>query len=1103
MPRRDDLHTILLLGSGPIVIGQACEFDYSGTQAVRALKAEGYRVVLVNNNPASVMTDPRLADRTYVEPLLPATVERVIERERPQALLATMGGQTALNLAVRLAESGVLERYSVELLGARVETIRMAEDRQLFEQTMRGIGIATPRGGFARSAEQARAVARAIGFPLVLRPSFTLGGSGGAVARSFEELDRAVRWALDQSPAGQVLVEESLLGWKEFELEVMRDRADNAVIVCGIENLDPMGIHTGDSITVAPVQTLSDVEYQAMRDDALKAIRALGIETGGCNIQFAVDPRDGKRRVIEVNPRVSRSSALASKATGFPIAKIAARLAVGYTLDELRNDITQVTPASFEPALDYVVVKVPRFAFEKFPGADDTLTTQMKSVGETMAIGRTFAEALGKGLRALEDGGSGLGLDPQLRDPAAVREALRQARPDRIRVLRDGYRAGLTTEELYALTAIDPWFLNGIRAMVEAEEELRRRCATRGGLPSRAELREAKRLGFSDRQLAALCGVDERTLAEHRRAQGVRPVYKAVDTCAAEFEAHTPYLYSCYEDEDEAPRTDRRKVVILGSGPNRIGQGIEFDTCCVEAALALKQQGIETIMVNCNPETVSTDYDVADRLYFEPLTFEDVMEILHRERPDGVIVTLGGQTPLSLARALEREGVPIWGTPAASIDIAEDREKFYELVVKLGLRLPEGAMATDPVQALQHAARIGYPVLVRPSYVLGGRAMTICDNEDDLRAALAGMTGEGPQGVASRVEFGPGRPLLIDRFLEEALEFDVDLLCDGRQAVICGVMQHIEHAGIHSGDSACILPPLGVQKHVLEAMADAARRLALTLRVVGPMNVQFAVQEDRVYVLEANPRSSRTIPFVSRATGRPVAGLAALLMAGKTLAELEVTEEPPPRHVSVKACAFPYHKFPGSDVYPGPEMRSTGESMGAAFRFGPAFAKAYAGIGEPLPRSGAACLSVREQDRMGLVPVATRLRALGFSLFATEGTAQFLREHGFSLEVLARAGGGSPNVVERILARQLQLVLSTPLGPRARRDDEAIRRACVAAGIPFLTTLEAGLAAVAALRELGDRGGDVLCLQELHERRAQPLAGPVLGVQLRVAADHG
>ncbi len=1076
MPRRDDLRCIFVVGSGPIVIGQACEFDYSGTQAVRALKSEGYRVILVNNNPASVMTDPTLADRSYLEPLTPATLERIIERERPDALLPTMGGQTALNLTIALAESGVLERHHIELLGASLQTIRKAEDRALFDAAMREAGLVTARGGFAHDLDEAATIAEGIGFPLVLRPSFTLGGSGGAVVRRRDELEKAVAWALELSMNHEVLLEESLLGWKEFELEVMRDRADNAVIVCSIENLDPMGVHTGDSVTVAPQQTLSDPEYQAMRDEALRAVRALGLETGGCNIQFAVDPLTGSRRVIEVNPRVSRSSALASKATGFPIAKIAARLAVGYTLDEITNDITGVTPSSFEPTLDYVVVKIPRFTFEKFPGSDSLLGTQMKSVGEGMAIGRSFQEALGKGLRGMEDGRAGLGDDEV--PPESILEQLRAPRPGRIFLLRHALRAGISVEELHRVTAIDPWFLGAIAEMVEAEEAIRRRAAA-GGELTVEEMREAKSLGFSDAQLAAFYRVDEREMARRRRALGVRPVYKMVDTCAGEFQARTPYLYSTYEGEEEAQPEEGRKVLVLGSGPNRIGQGIEFDTCCVDAVLALREEGLRTLLVNCNPETVSTDYDISDRLFFEPLTEEDVLEIVHRERPDGVILSLGGQTPLKMARRLKEEGVPIWGTSPESIDRAEDRRRFVELAAELSLRLPESALAESVEEARRAAGEIGYPVLVRPSYVLGGRAMAICDDPGDLERALQGML-EGNEDLV-----GPDRPLLVDRFLEGATELDVDLLADGEGAVICGILQHVEHAGVHSGDSSCILPPLDVAPELLDRVRSQAKALARALGVVGPMNIQFALLEDEVYVLEANPRASRTLPFVSKATGVPVAAMAAKIMAGRSLRELGLEEEPTPRHVSVKACAFPFHKFPGADVHPGPEMRSTGESMGVASRFGPAFAKALAGVGEALPLAGTAFLSVGRGDRMGLMPIATRLRRLRFTLSATPGTADFLRERGFTVERVGKLGRGERDLLSLIENGEVQLVLCTPEGGTARRDDESIRRACVAHGLPFLTTLQAGYSAVEAIRALSFRGEDVFCLQELRNEPRQ------------------
>jgi carbamoyl-phosphate synthase large subunit len=1076
MPRRDDIETILILGSGPIVIGQACEFDYSGTQAVRALRAEGYRVLVVNSNPASFMTDPRLAHRTYVEPITAEVVARIIARERPDALLPTLGGQTALNVAVELAENGVLERYRVELLGADVDTIRTAEDRSLFEDAMQGIGLLTPRGSFASTVEEAREIAKELGFPVVLRPSFTLGGSGGAVAYDLEELDSAADWALRCSPTCEVLVEESLIGWKEFELEVMRDGADNCVIVCSIENVDPMGIHTGDSVTVAPAMTLSDPEYQAMRNDALAAIRVLGLRTGGCNIQFAVDPATGERRVIEVNPRVSRSSALASKATGFAIAKIAAKLAVGYTLDELRNEITGATPASFEPSLDYVVVKIPRFAFEKFPGAEARLGTQMKSVGEVMAIGRTFLEALGKAMRSLEDGSVPTAEVLAESSSEELEYQIRENHPHRLPILLEALRRGVSVERLHELCAIDPWFLHELQERVEIERGIVDRYQDSAHLPDRDELLEAKRAGISDADLAALCQLAEWEIAMQRRSLGVRPVYKVVDSCAAEFEARTPYLYSTYEEEDEAPPSSKKKVIVLGSGPNRIGQGLEFDTCCVEAMLALREEGLEAIMVNCNPETVSTDYDISQRLYFEPVSFEEVSAILERERPDGVIVTLGGQTPLKLAHALASAGAPMWGTRPEDIDRAEDREKFHALCTALGLKLPDGAMATSAAQAFAAAESLGYPILLRPSYVLGGRAMAICEDEEQLRRAVFGMM--TPSGEPL---YGSGRPLLLDRFLSGALELDVDLLCDGKRAVVCGIMEHIERAGVHSGDSSCLLPPLGTSPELQERVRDAACRLALALHVRGPMNAQFAVLDDELYVLEANPRASRSLPFVSRATGLPLAAMAAKIMAGRSLDELELFESPKPRHVSVKACSFPFHKFPGSDVHLGPEMRSTGESMGVASRFGPAFAKALAGVGQSLPDAGRVYVSAGESEWMALLPVAKRLSDLRFLLVADARTAARLEERGLRVDELAEGPNFHHELLRRLNGGELQMILVAPGGVRNREADSALRRQCMVRGVPFLPTVEAGMAAAVAIFEMSHRTEDVRCLQELYQ----------------------
>ncbi|HZS32734.1 MAG TPA: carbamoyl-phosphate synthase large subunit [Methylomirabilota bacterium] len=1067
MPKRTDLRKILLIGSGPIVIGQACEFDYSGTQACKALREEGFEVVLVNSNPATIMTDPETADRTYVEPLTPEVVAEVIAVERPDALLPTLGGQTGLNLAVALAERGVLERYGVELIGAKLDAIRKAEDRELFKAAMRRIGLELPRSGHARSLAEAREIVRQVGYPAIIRPSFTLGGTGGSIAWTPDELDAAIRWGLQQSPVGRVLVEESVIGWKEFELEVMRDLRDNVVIVCSIENFDPMGVHTGDSITVAPAQTLTDREYQLMRDAALAIIREIGVETGGSNIQFAVNPADGRLVVIEMNPRVSRSSALASKATGFPIAKIAAKLAAGYTLDELRNDITRETPASFEPTIDYCVVKMPRWAFEKFPEADQTLTTQMKSVGEVMAIGRTFKEALQKAIRSLEQDRWGLGLDGPAPDPARLRERLRVPNADRLLYVAEAMRQGLPAAEIAALTRIDPWFLAQVEELVGFEEAFRRAPAL-----DRPTLRRAKRLGFSDRRLGELAGRTEAEVRQARTAAGVRATFKVVDTCAAEFVAHTPYLYSTYEDEDEAPPTDRPKVVILGSGPNRIGQGIEFDYACVHAALALREAGVEAIMVNCNPETVSTDYDTSDRLYFEPLTLEDVLNVVERERPRGVIVQFGGQTPLKLAVPLERAGVPILGTPPDAIDRAEDRQRFAELLQRLGLRQPPNGSARSIDEAVAIAARLGYPVLVRPSYVLGGRAMEIVYEEARLREWMR---------EAARVS--PDHPVLVDKFLEDALELDVDALCDGRAVVVGGVMEHIEKAGIHSGDSACALPPYSIGDDQVARLRDQTRALALELGVIGLLNIQFAIQSDTIYVLEVNPRASRTVPFVSKAIGLPLAKIAARLMLGATLAELGVRAPAELPHVAVKEAVFPFVKFPGVDVLLGPEMRSTGEVMGIGREFRTAYLKSQIAAGSALPRGGKVFVSVRNRDKRAVVNVGRELAGLGFALVATQGTAKVLDRHGLAVEVIHKvADGWRPNIVDLMQQGEIALVINTPEDGRARRDSYLIRRTAVMQNIPYYTTMDGAQAALEAIQAQRSGLVEVRPLQAYYEK---------------------
>ena len=1065
MPRRTDIEKILLIGSGPIVIGQACEFDYSGTQACKALKEEGFEVILVNSNPATIMTDPEMADRTYIEPLTPEMVAKVIARERPQALLPTLGGQTGLNLAVALAEDGTLDRYGVELIGAKLPAIKKAEDRELFKEAMQAIGLEVPQSGYAKSLEDAREVVRRVGYPVIIRPSFTLGGTGGSIAYNPEELEEAIRWGLQTSPLGTVLVEESVIGWKEFELEVMRDGKDNVVIICSIENFDPMGIHTGDSITVAPAQTLSDKEYQLMRDAAIAIIREIGVETGGSNIQFAVNPDDGRLVVIEMNPRVSRSSALASKATGFPIAKIAAKLAVGYTLDEIRNDITRETPASFEPTIDYCVVKFPRWAFEKFPEADQTLTTQMKSVGEAMAIGRTFKEALQKAIRSLEQDRWGLTLDKPLADLEELRAKLRIPNAERAFVIAEAYRRGIATQDIYALTRIDPWFLENIHEIVEFESELQR-----AGLADPVVLRKAKQMGFSDRRIGELCGRTELEVRKSRLAQGIRATFKMVDTCAAEFVAYTPYLYSTYEEEDEAPRTERAKVVILGSGPNRIGQGIEFDYCCVHAAFALKELGVEAIMVNCNPETVSTDYDTSDRLYFEPLTLEDVLNIVEKEQPLGVIVQFGGQTPLKLAVPLEKAGVPLLGTSSDAIDSAEDRERFSALLTSLALAQAPCGMARSFQEAEGIAKTIGYPVLVRPSYVLGGRAMEIVYDEQDLARYMK-----------EAVRVSPEHPILVDKFLEDSLEIDVDAVADGERVVVGGVMEHIEKAGIHSGDSACALPPYSLGDDQVERLKVQTKALAKVLGVVGLINIQFAIKNEQIFVLEVNPRASRTIPFVSKAIGVPLAKLATKVMLGKTLADLGFTEEREIAHIAVKEAVFPFVKFPGVDVVLGPEMKSTGEVMGIDRDFRKAYVKSQLSAGSPLPTSGKVFLSVKNRDKRAVVQIAKRLAEMGFNLVATQGTAKVLTRHGMSVEVINKvAEGWRPNIVDLMKRGEIALVFNTPEDGRARKDSYLIRRTAVTQNIPYYTTVDGAQAAIGGIESLLKSELGVQSLQEYH-----------------------
>ena len=1069
MPKRTDLKTILLIGAGPIVIGQACEFDYSGAQACKALRAEGYRVILVNSNPATIMTDPEMADAVYIEPVNWRTVARIIEKERPDAVLPTMGGQTALNTALDLVREGVLEKFGVELIGAKREAIDMAEDRERFRDAMTEIGLDSPHSRMARSLDEAFAVAGDIGFPIVIRPSFTLGGSGGGIAYNREELEAIVARGLDASPTSEVLLEESVIGWKEFEMEVVRDSKDNCIIVCSIENLDPMGVHTGDSITVAPALTLTDKEYQRMRDASIAVLRKIGVDTGGSNVQFAVNPRDGRLLVIEMNPRVSRSSALASKATGFPIAKIAAKLAVGYTLDELKNDITGgATPASFEPTIDYVVTKIPRFTFEKFPAANDRLTTQMKSVGEVMAIGRTFQESLHKALRGLETGLDGLTPQPL---PAAAEEAegrltheLRAAGPNRLLYVADAFRAGWTFERIAELTRIDPWFLAQIEDLIG--EEACVRAEGFSGLTG-TRLRALKRKGFSDARLARLVEMPEQAVRHKRHDLGVRPVYKRVDTCAAEFATSTAYLYSTYEEECEAEPSGRRKIMILGGGPNRIGQGIEFDYCCVHAALSLREDGFETIMVNCNPETVSTDYDISDRLYFEPLTLEDVLEILAKEKPEGVIVQFGGQTPLKLCRALEQAGAPIIGTSPESIDAAEDRERFQALVQKLGLRQPANATARTEDQAVQLAREVGFPLVVRPSYVLGGRAMEIVFNEEDLRGYMA-----------HAVEVSNDSPVLLDRFLDVAIEVDVDAVCDGEQVLIGGIMEHVEQAGVHSGDSGCCLPPNSLSAELQAQLREQTRKLAGALQVVGLMNVQFAIQNGVIYVLEVNPRASRTVPFVSKATGLQLAKIAARVMTGRRLAALGVSEVRTPEYYSVKEAVFPFVKFPEADPILGPEMKSTGEVMGTGRTFGEAYAKAQSASGVTLPRQGVCFISVRDRDKPGAVQLGRRLIERGFELLATEGTARALTEAGIACRRVNKVREGRPHVVDMIKNDEIDLIINTTEGKLAIRESNSIRREAVHRRVTYYTTLAAGLATCEALDHIDEV--EVNRLQDLH-----------------------
>ncbi|HEU4350634.1 MAG TPA: carbamoyl-phosphate synthase large subunit [Burkholderiales bacterium] len=1069
MPKRTDLKGILIIGAGPIVIGQACEFDYSGAQACKALRSEGYRVVLVNSNPATIMTDPEMADATYIEPITWQVVARIIERERPDALLPTMGGQTALNCALDLAREGVLEKFGVELIGASREAIDKAEDREKFKSAMGKIGLESPRSALAHSMEEALQVQAGIGFPVVIRPSFTLGGTGGGIAYNREEFLAICERGFEASPTQEVLIEESVLGWKEFEMEVVRDRKDNCIIVCSIENLDPMGVHTGDSITVAPAQTLTDKEYQRMRDASIAVLRAIGVDTGGSNVQFALNPADGRMLIIEMNPRVSRSSALASKATGFPIAKVAAKLAVGYTLDEIANEVTGgATPASFEPTIDYVVTKVPRFAFEKFPQANDRLTTQMKSVGEVMAIGRTFQESFQKALRGLEVGVDGL--NQRTRDRETLEKELGEPGPERIWYVGDAFENGFSLEEVHRLTKIDPWFLDQIQQIVELEMKLDDQKLDDF---SKEDLLQLKRTGFSDRRLAYLFNTTEKKVRQKRHELGIRPVYKRVDTCAAEFATKTAYLYSTYEEECEANPSARKKVMVLGGGPNRIGQGIEFDYCCVHAAFALRDDGFETIMVNCNPETVSTDYDTSDRLYFEPLTLEDVLEIVDKEKPWGVIVQYGGQTPLKLARDLAAAGVPIIGTSADSIDVAEDRERFQQLLEKLKLRQPPNRTARSPEEAVKHAESIGYPVVVRPSYVLGGRAMEIVHQQSELERYMK-----------EAVKVSNDSPVLLDRYLSDAIEIDVDCVCDGKQVMIGGIMEHVEQAGVHSGDSACCLPPHSLASHLERELRRQTTQLARALKVRGLMNVQYAIQRDTVYVLEVNPRASRTVPYVSKATGVPLAMVAARCMAGRSLKE-QGAEEVTPSYFSVKEAVFPFARFPGVDTILGPEMKSTGEVMGVGESFGEAFVKSQLAAGVKLPHGGRAFISVRDGDKLAAVQVARDLVDLGFSLLATRGTARVIKSHGIPVAEVNKVAEGRPHIVDMIKNGEVSFIVNTVEETRtAVTDSRSIRTTALARRVTYYTTVAGAKAACAGMKHLATL--EPYRLQELHARLRQP-----------------
>ena len=1068
MPKRTDISKILLIGSGPIIISQACEFDYSGTQACKALREEGYEVVLINSNPATIMTDPEMADRTYIEPITPEAVEKVIARERPDALLPTVGGQTGLNTAVALAESGVLAKYGVEMIGASLEVIRKAEDREKFRHAIEKIGLRMPKSGFARSMTEVLKIADDIGFPIIVRASFTLGGTGSGVAYNREELAEIAKAGLDASMISQVMIEESVLGWKEYELEVMRDKADNVVIICSIENFDAMGVHTGESITVAPAQTLTDKEYQNMRDAAIAIMREIGVETGGSNVQFAIHPQTGEMIVVEMNPRVSRSSALASKATGFPIAKIAAKLAVGYTLDEIPNDITRETMASFEPTIDYCVVKIPRWTFEKFPEAEDFLTTSMKSVGETMAIGRTFKEALQKAIRSLEIGRFALGqaLPEDLKDKKEFLKG-KLIKPNSLRLfyIAAAMQNGMTIDELYQLTKIDPWFLHQIKEIVDAEEDLK------NSTPSAELLRAAKQMGFSDRALGSFWKMTELEIRQWRELEKIIPVYKLVDTCAAEFEAYTPYYYSTYETENETRPSAKKKVAIIGGGPNRIGQGIEFDYCCVHASFALREEGVESIMINSNPETVSTDYDTSDKLFFEPVTLEDTLNIIQTEKPDGVIVQFGGQTPLNLARGLEAAGVKIIGTSPDAIDRAENRDRFQKIVTKLNLKQPDNDTAMDAEKALQAAERIGYPVLVRPSYVLGGRSMEIVYDPDTLRTFMA-----------KALLVSPGHPILIDKFLEDAVEIDVDAISDGNITVVAAIMEHIEEAGIHSGDSACILPPVTISSAVLELIEKQTKMLACELGVIGLMNIQYAVKDGILYVLEVNPRASRTVPFVSKAIGVPLAKLATKVMLGKSLQELGFIEAPKPKHVSVKEAVFPFNRFPDVDILLGPEMKSTGEVMGIDHSFGLAFAKSQMAAGFKMPTKGSIFISVHDYHKDKIVPVAKSFQELGFKILATAGTAKHLKNHGIEAAIIHKVSEGRPHVVDYIKNGNIQMVINTSVGRKSSRDAYHIRRGALTYNILYTTTLAGARALSEAVKAIIDEDWQVCPLQEYHKK---------------------